>query len=242
MSIKIYYDKNGKYGKLLKISGDFSKLRCGEFVFQCDKRLINWNKDLNSLSEADYMFYECSNLISFEGDLSSLVEGRYMFCNSNLTTFSSNLASLTAANAMFSGCKLNVESVENIASSINTYNGGQITIHVDDTLSTSNKNTILSHFNTIQQKGWTVNSNLSTTAALNEDDEPIEDTSVYVKLEEANDYHCTHTDKDGNKVILHNAKYVGGPRQHEWTLFASVEGAEQFFGLTRIVDELNNNT
>ena len=97
MSIKIYYDKNGKYGKLLKISGDFSKLRCGKYVFQCDKRLINWNKDLNSLSDADWMFYECSNLISFEGDLSSLVEGRYMFWNSNLTTFSSNLASLTAA-------------------------------------------------------------------------------------------------------------------------------------------------
>jgi hypothetical protein len=149
---------------------------------------------------------------------------------------------LTDGDGMFNGCKLNVESVENIASTINTYNGGKITIHVDDTLSETDKNTIRLHFNTIESKGWTVDSNLSTTAALSEDDEPIEDTSVFVKLEEANEHIVTHIDKDGNKVILRNAKYVGGQRQNEWTLFASLEGAEQFFGLTRIVDELNNNT
>ena len=208
-----------------------------------DKSIISFSYDLPSLRYANYMFNNCVKLVTFKSKLDALTNAFGMFsgCES-LTTFTSNLGSLTDGTDMFNGCKLNVSSVENIANTINTYTGGQITIHVDDTLSVTDKNTILSHFTTIEGKGWTVDSNLSTTVALSEDDEPIEDTSVFVKLEEANGYHCTHTDKDGNKVILRNAKYVGGPRQHEWTLFASLEGAEQFFGLTRIVDELNNNT
>ena len=208
-----------------------------------DKSIISFSYDLPSLRYANYMFNNCVKLVTFKSKLDALTNAFGMFsgCES-LTTFTSNLGSLTDGTDMFNGCKLNVSSVANIASTIKTHSGGEIRIDIDDTLSNSNKDTIRSHFTTIEGRGWTVDSNLPAAYALSEDGEPIEDTSVYVKLEEANDYHCTHTDKDGNKVILRNAKYVGGPRQHEWTLFASLEGAEQFFGLTRIVDELNNNT
>lgn len=223
------------------------KLENGQLMFSKSSSSVNsitsFSYDLTSLKYANYMFGDCGKLVTFKSKLNALTDGFGMFegCKS-LTTFTSNLGSLTDGKYMFNQCKLNVSSVANIASTIKTHSGGEISIDIDDTLSNSNKNTILSHFTTIQGKGWTVDSNLSTTAALSEDDEPIEDTSVFVKLEEANDYYCTHTDKDGNKVILRSAKYVGGQRQNEWTLFASIEGAEQFFGLTRIVDELNNNT
>lgn len=230
------------------------KLEIGDHMFWLKQypsgSMTSFTYNLPVLTTAKYMFSDCIDLTTFESSLVSLSSAYCMFqgCES-LTTFKSNLKSLISATSMFSSCKLNVASVKNIADTIKNINGisltaadGKITIDIDDTLSNSNKNTILSHFTTIEGKGWTVDSNLSTTAALSEEGEPIDDTSVYVKLEEANDHHCTHTDKDGNKVILRSAKYVGGPKQHEWTLFASLEGAEQFFGLTRIVDELNNNT
>lgn len=59
-------------------------------------------------------------LKSFAGDLSSLTDGRYMFYDcSELTSFTSELPSLTKGGDMFRGCKLDAESLEYIADSIN---------------------------------------------------------------------------------------------------------------------------
>lgn len=230
---------------LITFTSDLSSLTNGNRMFDnCWELTTFIASDLSSLTNGNRMFYYCYNLTTFTSHLSSLTNGNSMFNGCyRLTTFTSGLSSLTKGSGMFQSCKLNVESVENIASSINTYNGGQITIHVDDTLSETDKNTILSHFTTISvNKGWTVDSNLSTVATVNEDGEIVESTMICAKVDEPYDDYYTHLDNNGNKVILRTAKIVIGPRENEWTVFASLEDAEQFFGLTRIVDELNNNT
>lgn len=227
--------------ELTSFTSNLSSLTKGNRMFYHCHNLTSFTSVFNSLTNGESMFFACARLTTFESDLSSLTNGDFMFGGcSALTTFTSDLSSLTNGSGMFQSCKLNVESVENIASSINTYNGGQITIHVDDTLSETDKNTILSHFTTISvNKGWTVDSNLSTVATVNEDGEIVESTMVCAKVDEPYDDYYTHLDNNGNKVILRTAKMVIGPRENEWTVFASLEDAEQHFALTRVDQELN---
>ena len=231
-----YYCSN-----LTSFTSDLSSLTNGEYMFRNCDNLTSFNSDLSSLTGGEYMFYYCQELTSFTFNLSSLTNGNSMFNGCyRLTTFTSDLSSLTKGSGMFQSCKLNVESVENIASSINTYNGGQITIHVDTTMSDEDKALVLSYFNTISSsKGWTVDSNLSTVATVNEDGEIVESTMVCAKVDEPYDDYYTHLDNNGNKVILRTAKMVIGPRENEWTVFASLEDAEQHFALTRVDQELN---
>ena len=227
-------------GNLISFTSDLSSLTDGSYMFDICTKLSSFTSDLSSLTIGEAMFQQCKNLTSFSIDLSSLTDGRYMFAGcTNLTSFTSDLSSLNMGINMFHNCKLNAASVKNIADTINTYNGGRITIHVDDTLSETDKNTILSHFNTISNKGWTVDSNLSTVATVNEDGEIVESTMVCAKVDESYDDYYTHLDNNGNKVILRTAKMVIGPRENEWTVFASLEDAEQHFGLTRVDQELN---
>ena len=58
---------------------------------------------------------------------------------------------------MFSGCKLDTASVQNIADTINNYNG---TIHIDIGNSTPNTEEVEA-FNTIASKNWNVYVNFS---------------------------------------------------------------------------------
>lgn len=90
----------------------------------------------------------------------------------SLTSWNGSLQSCTKdAFGMFNGCKLDVDSVQRIAETIATYvppskksedlgNSGIITIHVDKSLDASSLETIKQHFSTIQNKGWTVESNI----------------------------------------------------------------------------------
>lgn len=83
-------------------------------------------------------------------------------------------------------------------------------------------------------KGWTVTSNTITSSAAANNDEGQNDTSVYARLETENVKNPTHYDKDGNGVVLSVVKSVFSKREHYYTLFASKEDAENYFGLTRI--------
>lgn len=220
---------------------EYDKLEIGDSLMSNNNYLREWRCPLPNLTNGDNMFFNCNNLITFTADLRSLRNGMWMFRDcSKLTSFSSDLRSLNFGQLMFNGCKLNASSVKNIADTINTYNGGEITIHVDTTMSDDNKNLVLSsYFITISGKGWTVDSNLSTVATVNEDGEIVESTLVCAKVDEPYDDYYTHLDNNGNKVILRTAKMVIGPRENEWTVFASLEDAEQHFALTRVDQELN---
>lgn len=247
--MKIFYDENGKGGKYFELQDveDFPKMKKIKGVFDKiniygsdgqDK--INFNYSLENVIDGSYAFYWNWDLESFNSNLSKLENGEYMFfACAFLSTFTSDLSSLNMGINMFSGCELNAASVKNIADTINTYDGGEITIDVDTTMSDQDKSLVLSYFNTISNKGWTVDSNLSTVATVNEDGEIVESTMVCAKVDEPYDDYYTHLDNNGNKVILRTAKMVIGPRENEWTVFASLEDAEQHFTLTRVDQELN---
>lgn len=110
-------------------------------------------------------FKNCTNLISFEKNLSALENGQQMFDQcTNLTSFTASLASLIIGDEMFAGCKLNLASIQNIASTINNLTtqslSGSITIGIQaDLQDTDELNTALE---TIENKGWTVNKQYNT--------------------------------------------------------------------------------
>ena len=99
---------------------DLLSLTNGKSMFSSCSNLTSFNSNLSSLTNGFCMFNYCSKLESFTADLSSLTYGYAMFyyC-SELTSFSSDLSSLTDGSDMFKRCKLNPQSVMNIAISIN---------------------------------------------------------------------------------------------------------------------------
>ena len=67
----------------------------------------------------DFLFAYLHKLNQFDSDMSNLVNGYYMFTMCvNLTNFKSILSSLIDGDGMFDYCKLNAESIKNIASTI----------------------------------------------------------------------------------------------------------------------------
>lgn len=112
---------------------------------------------------------------------------------------------------------------------------GDIDIDIDTTnLTETDLQTIQSAVQTMTNKGWTVTSNTITSSAAANNDEGQNDTSVYARLETEDVKNPTHYDKDGNGVFLSVVKSVFSKREHHYTLFASKEDAENYFGLTRI--------
>lgn len=83
--------------------------------------------DLSNLDNASFgssydtrTFYSSSALETFIGDLSSLTDGSGMFVDcTKLTTCITDLSSLTDGTDMFNGCKLDAESLDCIADTIN---------------------------------------------------------------------------------------------------------------------------
>lgn len=142
---------------LTSFDGDLSSLTIGSYMFYYCTNLTSFTGDMPALTNGTDMFYWCNNLTSFKGKLTALTNGVYMFSNcSNLTSFESDLSALTSGSNMFSKCKLDLASVNRIATSIPSYTSGShpITIGVDSTkVSTEQQATA----NTIiVGKGWTV--------------------------------------------------------------------------------------
>lgn len=123
-------------------------------MFKGCRLLTSFRGDLSSLKGGDYMFDGCHSLTSFRGDLSSLVDGDKMFFDcTNLTSFHSNLSSLKYGEDMFKGCKLDKESVINIANTLPTLqNRRRIDIGIDASLK-RNKD-ITKAIRTIKEKNW----------------------------------------------------------------------------------------
>ena len=117
--------------------------------------------------------------------------------------------------------------------------GNKITLYVDEeqVADATYMARLQAAFDTLAAKGWDVVSNISMISSILEGDEITKDTSIYAKVEtqidenRSNEY--THVDANGNNVLLRTAKYIG-PRLTDWQLFASIEDAEQHFGITPI--------
>ncbi len=168
---------------------DMPSLIDGNYMFRQCGGMTSFNSSLDNLENGQQMFLKCQSLTSFSAPYLGLVNGERMFyfCSA-LEHFSGNLSNLKSGEYMFGSengstqCKLSIESVENIADSIqdirnmnrNTdsqwdyyyYNGatmytgnispsyrGVISIYTNSQID----NTRLSNaVSTIQGKGWNV--------------------------------------------------------------------------------------
>lgn len=125
----------------------FGQLLYGKEMFNGCSSLIAFEYNLGKLTEGDGMFSGCSSLSFFYGEMGSLTSGANMFENcynlekfsndagethlaklsngykmfygcSSLTTFYGNLSSLTGGYEMFTDCKLDSDSVQQILTTI----------------------------------------------------------------------------------------------------------------------------
>ena len=201
--------------------------------------LASFNADLPSLENGYYMF-SYSKLNSFSSDLSSLTDGSYMFYRcGNLTSFSSDLSSLEDGTDMFSNCKLDTASVQNIADTINTYNG---IIHIRIGNSSPNEQEE-NAFNTIASKGWTVYVNGSqytptSPAAITMLDEYGEETTTpipfWAKPVQTDEEHAKYVDANGNFYNILGGQFIYGDNLETYGMFTCEEDAATQMGLTKI--------
>ena len=107
---------------LTTFNSNLSSLTNGENMFYYCSNLTTFTSDLSSLTNGQSMFDMCPNLTTFTSDLSSLTNGPFMFryCY-KLTAFDADLSSLEIGDAMFQSCRLNSKSVENVLTSLPTY-------------------------------------------------------------------------------------------------------------------------
>ena len=139
---------------------DVPNLINGDTLFRECTKLKKVVADFSSLENGSNAFRECSSLTSFDSSLSSLTDGSYMFqyCSS-LTSFNGSLSSLTNGSSMFYGCKLDLASVKNIASTIKNLasSGKSGTLHLGYDTSLSDNSDLIAALTVIQNKGWTIN-------------------------------------------------------------------------------------
>jgi hypothetical protein len=144
---------------------DLSSLENGEHMFSDCYSLESFKGDLSSLTDGEKMFNNCPSLKSFEGDLSSLTNGYGMFnyCP-NLKIFKGNLSSLENGEYMFTNCKLNADSIHNIAITLphKKTSSQRLDLGIDnDTLTLFEQ--VKRDLGLIKAKGWNLYVNGSST-------------------------------------------------------------------------------
>lgn len=225
---------------LTSFNGDLSSLTDGYYMFYNCSKLTSFPSNLSSLMKGQEMFHGCYNLTSFNSDLSSLTQGYSMFqsCTS-LTSFNSNLSNLTGGYWMFSLCKLDTASVQNIADTINTYNG---TIYIGIGNSEPNPQEETA-FNTIASKGWTVYVNGSeytptSPAAITTLDENGEATVTpipfWAKPVPTTEETASYVDANGNFFNIAGGQFIYGDDMSTYGMFTCEEDAATNMGLTKI--------
>ena len=146
--------------RIVGADADFSALTNGNDMFYGSTSLTSFTSDMPVLTDGGGMFDGSTSLTSFTSDMPALTEGGYMFsgCRS-LTSFSGDLSALTNGDGMFYGCKLDLDSVNRIASTINDLKSqsmsGWFTIGVNSSLVTQAQQDAANAI--LVNKGWTVN-------------------------------------------------------------------------------------
>lgn len=144
--------------KLAEFESDLTKLVDGGGMFgSCPFK--TFAGDMPSLTTATNMFIRCEKLESFSGDLHNLKTAlnMFMWCYELKHFYSgpSGLASLTSGGSMFADSKLDLESVQHIADTINPgVSSGSIKISVDKGLVTQEQQDVLDA--QFRAKNWTV--------------------------------------------------------------------------------------
>ena len=208
---------------LTSFTSDLSNLTDGSYMFY-EANLTSFSGDLSSLTNGYEMFSINTSLTSFSGDLSNLTDGSYMFygCTA-LETFIGDLSSLTNGISMFYGAKLDTESVECIADTINTVSSGQI--HISIANSTPNEAENAAFWTMKNEKGWDVYVNGSlfnpteptAIATLDENGEEVTTPiSFWAKPVETDEEHAEYVGEDGKfyNVVGGQFIYVSDPETY----------------------------
>ena len=242
---------NGRYmfaycENLSEFSSDLSSLMDGTGMFCECFELTSFSSDLSSLTDSGYMFFNCTNLTSFNADLSSLRNGRHMFHNcQNLSKFNSNLSNLAAESScddMFTGCKLDTASVQNIADTINTPLSKR-TIHIGIGNSAPNEQEIAA-FNKIASKNWTVYVGVNggygtqwnpTSLIPIDGEEQQTPIPFWAKPVPSDEEHAQYVDENGNFYNILGGNYIYGDDLSNYGMFTSEEDAAANMRLTKYV-------
>ena len=185
-----------------------------------------------------------------------------MFYNcSNLTSFTSDLSSLTNGSGMFSDCKLDTASVQNIADTIKDVNEliqdcsadicKDISIRIGNFTPNEQEETA---FNQMVSKGWTVYVNgsefissggcsscSSCCASLTTLDETygefVAPKPYWAKPVPSDEKHARYVDSEGNFYNILGAQFIYGDNLETYGMFTSLEDAAANMRLKKIGEE-----
>ena len=233
--------------ELESFTADLSSLTNGYYMFGGTK-LTTFSSDLSSLTNGYYMFYKCDKLTSFSSDLSSLTNGTNMFNScTQLTSFCGDLSSLTDGTNMFNDCKLDTESVEIIADTINDVTGLEISDEITKRIGISISNTTPNDeedaaFKQMQDKGWDVFVNGSETVyvprtgevSLNETGETaVAPKPYWAKPIEVTEDKAEYVGQDGKFYQVAGGQFIYVNDPETYGMFVSLEDAIANMRLTK---------
>lgn len=121
---------------------ELPSLRIASAMFQ-STNLALFDKNFPLLVNGEYMFFGCVTLTSFNAQTPLLEKGLHMFSGTKLVSFSGNLSSLQSGGGMFSYCRLDKPSVQNIINCLRTTNvlttTATLDLGIDKTLATDSE-------------------------------------------------------------------------------------------------------
>ena len=224
---------------LPSFKSNLPSLTNGERMFSYCIKFTSFSSKLPSLKSGRGMFSMCKNLTTFNSNLSKLTIGTSMFANcDNFTSFKSDLSSLTNGDYMFDWCKLDTASVQNIADTINTYNG---TIHIGIGNSEPNEQEEAA-FNKMVSKGWTVyvkgngssSSNKWNPTSLTPIDGEETTTPIpfWAKPVPSDEEYAKYVDEQGNFFNILGGQFIYGDDISTYGMFTCEEDAAANMRLT----------
>ena len=242
---------------LSEFDSDLSSLTDGSYMFHNCTNLETFTSDLSSLTDGHCMFQNCDKLKSFIGDLSSLTNGEEMFRYSEeLTSFNGDLSSLTSGESMFMDCKLDTDSVECIADTINdvtelaiSYDVSKIiTIYIGNETPNDKEDAA---FKQMQDKGWSVYVNGSNSvyvprtgeASLDETGETTVTPKPYwAKPIEVIEDKAEFVGEDGKFYQVVGGQFIYVTDPETYGMFVSREDAIANMRLTKYVKPVEEET
>lgn len=210
-------------------------------MFNDDSELTTVDTCLPNLTYGNNMFSNCPKLTTVNlssTSLSNLYDGTFMFhCNTirDFNKFRGDLSSLETAEYMFTGCRLDLESVTQIADTIRDWSGDnsspcehRIGIGINSKSNWADWNKFEEQKTRITNKGWVI------TQWDENGVDPEESTALtYYYAKPASGYASPeYIDENGNKVTLILTNYTDCKDEYE--IVSSREEAEIRFKLTKI--------
>ena len=175
-----------------------------------------------------------------QGNNGGQYEGMFYSCSA-LTSFSSDLPSLTDGEGMFSNCKLDTASVQNIADTINTVTD-KPKIHIGIGNTTPNEQEEAA-FNKMVSKGWTVYVGVKGESASEwiptsltplDGEEISTPIPFYAKPVPSDEQHARYIDEQGNYYNILGGQFIYGDDLSTYGMFTSEEDAAMNMRLTKI--------